>query len=195
MGLSRYLLALAFCLTSSLSAATIHYGAVLTGDAENSPVVTTGTGSVNITIDDVANTIHIQVVFSGLGSIVIGGNLHCCIAPGQTASLTALTPILPGFPTGVTSGGFDATFDLLDPATYNPMLVNVNGGSAEGARLALLTGLAQGRGYFNIRTSVYVAGEIRGNLVETTESTVPEPGTFGLAAAGLLLVAKRFRRV
>jgi hypothetical protein len=95
-------------------------------------------------------------------------------------------PVLPGFPTGVTSGSFlNQTFSLLDPAFYNPTFVTNNGGTVAAAEPIFLAGLLAGNTYFNIHTSTFPGGEIRANLAPT-----PEPGTFllvALAASGLAL--------
>ena len=58
-----------------------------------------------------------------------------------------------------------------------------------GAEAALLTGLDEGRAYFNIHTSEFGSGEIRGFL-----QTVPEPTTVALLGAGLLGLAAFSRR-
>ena len=54
---------------------------------------------------------------------------------------------------------------------------------------AFIGGLRNGRTYFNIHTSTFGGGEIRGFL-----APVPEPATYGLTALGLLGIAGGLRR-
>ena len=55
----------------------------------------------------------------------------------------------------------DHTFDLTLTASYNAPFVTANGGTAAGAEAALLAGIAAGKAYFNIHTTVVPGGEIR----------------------------------
>lgn len=61
-----------------------------------------------------------------------------------------------------------------------------NGGTVESATAALFTGMAEGKAYFNIHTTAFPAGEIRGFLVP---QSVPEPGTALLLALGAAALA------
>ena len=70
---------------------------------------------------------------------------------------------VPGFPLGVTAGTYTRTFDMTDPASYNPAFVTANGGTT-GAEAALLAGLQAGQAYLNIHTTMFPGGEIRGFL-------------------------------
>jgi len=65
----------------------------------------------------------------------------------------------------------------------------VGGGTVAGAEAAFASGLAAGTTYFNIHTSMFPGGEIRGFL-----AVVPEPSTIGLVAAGLVGILMAGRR-
>jgi hypothetical protein len=185
------LLTAALCLAPAAQATILVFAAPLSGANENPPKVSPGIGFATMTVDDVANTININVSFSGLTTPDTAAHIHCCVAPGGNAGVATVMPSFPGFPLGVTSGSIDALFSLLDPTFYNPAFVAANGGTASSAEAALLAGMTGGQTYFNIHTTSNTGGEIRGFLLET-----PEPCTFvlaGLALAGLTL--RRMRAV
>jgi hypothetical protein len=143
-----------------------------------------------VTIDDVANTLEVNVTFSGLLGTTTASHIHCCTADPLTgtAGVATQTPFFVGFPIGVTSGTYDHIFDLTLTSTYNAPFVTANGGTAAGAEAALAAGMADGRAYLNVHTTFRPGGEIRGFLV-------PEPATFGLVglALGSLLLGLRRR--
>jgi hypothetical protein len=66
---------------------------------------------------------------------------------------------------------------------------NLGGGTAAGAEAALLAGLQSGRAYFNVHTTAYPGGEIRGFL-----AAAPEPATLLLLGGGLAGAVVRRRR-
>ena len=53
-------------LATQASAAILIYDASLTGPAESPPNVSPGTGFAEVTINDIADTMRVQVTFSGL---------------------------------------------------------------------------------------------------------------------------------
>jgi hypothetical protein len=172
-------------LMSSLSASAtmIEYGATLTGSAESPPNASPGTGSALVTIDTVAQTMEVSVVFSGLLGGDTASHIHCCTAAAGTgtAGVATITPTFTGFPSGVTSGTYDHIFDLTSASTYNPAFVTAEGGIAN-AETALLAGLASDESYLNVHSTVVPGGEIRGFL-----APVPVPAAIWLFGSALLM--------
>jgi hypothetical protein len=173
--------------------APIMYFANLTGPGESPPNASPGTGFAEVDFDIVAHTMHVQVQFAGLTGTTTASHIHSATAvPGTgTAGVATTTPTFTGFPLGVTSGNYDALFDMTLASSYNPAFITANGGTVASAEVALAAGLAAGEAYLNIHTSTFGGGEIRGFLT----TTVPEPATISLLAVGALAVLFASRRV
>jgi len=162
---SRALLTAALTLALSVpaGAAVLHYNGTLTGPNEAPPNASPAIGTVEVTIDNVANTMRVQASFNGLLGTTTACHIHTptAVALTGTAGVATMTPAFTGFPLGVTNGSMDHTFDLTLTASYNAPFVTANGGTAAGAEAALLAGIAAGKAYFNIHTTVVPGGEIR----------------------------------
>lgn len=164
------------------SAAVQTYKASLTGSAEDPANSSPATGSAVVQIDDVAHTMHLDVVFSGLLGTTSASHIHCCTAAPLTgtAGVATTIPNFPGFPLGVNGGIYNATLDLQADGSYNPAFLSAHGGTPAGAEAALLGGIAMQEAYLNIHTTSFPGGEIRGFL-----SPIPEPGAWAMLCLGI----------
>src|ERR671913_925429 len=192
--MKRILSALALALAlSALSvearADVIVLTATLTGANEVPPTGSPGIGSAVVTVDTVTNLLTVNVAFAGLVSPTTIAHIHCCAGPGGTAIPATTVPSFPGFPVGVTTGTYLQTFDLTLASTYNPAFIAAHGGTVAGAQAAFIAGLQNGQAYFNIHTTQFPGGEIRGQL-----QAVPEPATLLLLSSGVVGVVGVLRK-
>jgi len=188
-------LAVAVFAALPLAAHEVEYRAILTGPSESPPNGSLGMGEAELEIDLDTAMMRVYLDFSGLSGTTTIAHVHCCTAvPGQGTSIPAtITPSFPNFPTGVTSGSYDMTFDLSLASSYNPAFITANGGTVSGALNAFLAGLEGGSAYFNIHTTEFPTGEIRGFLAPVT-APVPEPETYALMLGGLAALGAVARR-
>jgi len=171
---------------------TITFTAMLSGALEVPSNASAGTGSATVVLDTIANTLFVDVVFSGLTGTTTASHIHCCVASpflNANAGVATQVPTFLNLPLGVTSGSFTQLLDLTLASSYNPAFITAEGGTVPDAEAALVLGMEDGESYLNIHTTSYPGGEIRGLLAET-----PEPGSILLLGSGLVgLVCTRLK--
>jgi hypothetical protein len=181
-------------IASAGSATPIVFTATLSGANENPANASLGTGFATVILDQAANTLQVDVTFSGLTGFTTASHIHCCEAtPGANLNVmvATTTPTFAGFPLGVTSGTYHSVLDLTLASSYNPLFITSAFDPAQtiaGAEAALINGLENEETYLNIHTSRIVdnvqfgfpGGEIRGLLV-----SVPEPASIVFLVSGL----------
>jgi CHRD domain/PEP-CTERM motif len=193
--MKRGLLAVAvlLCLSSTGFAIPVTFSTFLGGAGEAPPNNSPGVGFATATIDTTAHTLVVFATFSGLTTPTTASHIHCCTTDPLTgaAGVATQTPSFTGFPLGVTSGTFGPmTFDLTQASSWNPAFIAANGGTPASAEATLAGGLVAGKAYYNIHTTQFGGGEIRGFLV-------PEPTTLvllGLGLAGVVAIGRKRSR-
>src|SRR5687768_18530438 len=183
-------LVIAFLMLSGMAKADqVVLSTTLTGAQEVPPTGSPGIGSALVTIDTVTNLMTVNVAFAGLVGPTTIAHIHCCAGPGGIAIPASTVPSFPGFPTGVTTGTYLQTFDLTLASTYNPAFIAAHGGTVASAQAAFIAGLLNGQAYFNIHTTQFPNGEIRGQL-----QAIPEPATLLLLTSGVVGVVGALRK-
>lgn len=177
----------ATAITAVASAQDFSAKAGLTGDQElPGGVVTNGSGTGTADFDPATNMLSVNMTWTGLNGPTRDAHIHCCLTTNPTVGVAL--GFSATFPLGVTSGNFSQSYDLLDPNVYTAgFRNNFGGGTAAGARDALLAGMRNGTAYFNIHTDPHPGGEIRGHIT-------PEPSSIVLALGGLAAMAWIFRQ-
>jgi hypothetical protein len=113
----------------------LHFEATLSGSQEVPPNGSPATGDSHVILDTVANTIVVDLHFSGLTSTQTAAHIHGPAPPGVNAG------VLVGFPVG----------------TFDDMEFNITD-TIEGHIINSLT-------YVNVHTTKFPGGEIRGQLL------------------------------
>jgi hypothetical protein len=176
--------AAAAILFSATAAGAATYSATFSGAAENPPNASTATGFGSLRT--IGTSIFVNISYSGLGSGLADGHIHCCAAPTGNAGVAIG---FGGLAIGSTSGTITRLIDLTQASAFRPAFITASGGTVDLARARLFSQLDLGRVYFNLHTTGFPGGEIRGNL-----SLVPEPASWAMLVIGFGLVGSTVRR-
>lgn len=158
--------------------------------ANLTPEVAGATGFGTAAFSLSGSMLSISASWSGLSGPTTVAHIHCCTtSPGNVG--VAVTPgTLPGFPVGLTAGSYATTIDLSDESSFTASFVTTfAGGFFPDAQAALVSGFDSGQAYFNIHSTAFPGGEIRGVI-----TAVPEPSRVLLLAAGVVMLAAAYRR-
>ena len=126
---------------SAAYAAPMTFVGNLSGANEVPPTNSPGTGVATVVLDPTAQTIQLNITFSGLTTPDTAAHIHCCAPLGTNVGVATALPALPGFPLGVTQGTYPSpVFSLLDQTFYNPAFITMEGGLPQ-AEAALIAGI------------------------------------------------------
>lgn len=168
----------------TVQAVPVVYTFSLSGSNEAPPNASPATGSGVVIFDTQINRMWIDLTFSGLLGTSVNAHLHAPTAiPGEGTAGVAVN--LLGFPQGVTAGGYSRMFDMQNPLIYSPSFRTSNGGTL-GAELALANAAAAGRAYFNLHTTAFPGGEIRGFLTPARRPVSDSGSAFALLGVSLV---------
>jgi hypothetical protein len=176
----------AVTLTASVAqGAIVQYAATLSGPAESPPNSSPATGSATFDYDTVTNLLTMSVSFSGLVGTTTVAHIHAdtAVAGAGTAGVASG---LTSWTTGLQSGSYTSTVNMLSTATYSSSYLAAHGGTAASAATDLLAAMSNGRAYLNLHSNVYPGGEIRGFIYQ-----VPAPGMLSLVGMCGLLTRRR----
>lgn len=173
------------------SGSGIPLGPGMDGPSEGPTVTSLGTGYGTALYDDALHTLALNVSFSGLTGNTTASHIHAATANPfrQTAGVATTTPTFAGFPLGVASGLFSNTLDLTLSSSWNPSYITAHGGTTAGAETDFVAALFANKAYWNIHSSTFGGGEIRGFM-----ALVPEPTSGALLGLGLACIGLFARR-
>lgn len=177
----------AVMLFAASTANAAFFSATLSGAAERPmPVASPATGFGTVRV--IGDSIRVNVSFTGLTAGLAAGHLHALAGPEGSAGVAIgfpnLTPLL-----GSTSGTYTALIDLTLASSYTMGFVTASGGTAALAKARFLGALDTEEVYFNLHTSAFPGGEIRGNI-----TAVPEPASWAMLVVGFGLAGTALRR-
>jgi len=151
--------------TFGLAHGVIPYKADLNGPS--ALTASPGVGTVLVDFNPHQHSMRVQATFSGLLGTTTASHIHSAtlLAFTGNAGVATTMPSFPGFPLGVTAGTYDHTFDMTLASSYNSAFLTAHGGIMVQAEGDLLQSFADGKAYFNIHTTAFGGGEVRGYLV------------------------------
>ena len=170
---------------SAAQGAIVQYSASLNGPSESPPNQSPATGNATFDFDTDTHLLTISVNFSGLVGTTTVAHIHANTAVSGTGT-AGVASGLTSWITGLQSGSYTSTINMLSSATYGSSYLATNGGTAASAETALLSAMSIGKAYLNLHSTTYPGGEIRGFIYQ-----VPAPGMLSLVGMCGLLTRRR----
>ena len=170
-----------FGFVSSANAAVITWTATLDGSQENPITASPATGLGTVTFDDTTRVLTLSLTWAGLTGPGVQSHIHCCTPPTGNSGIAVDLWLVAN--TQPASGNFTRVVDLDLENPFRAAFVAANGGDPNAAWAALMAAMNVGNAYFNIHTTIYPGGEIRGNL-SPARVQAPEPATLLLLTLG-----------
>jgi hypothetical protein len=161
-------------------------------DGPSEPTASLGTGYGTLVYDDVAHTMALNASFQGLSGTTTASHIHAATSTpfASTAGVATQTPSFALFPLGVTSGSYSDTYNMTAASTWNPSYTAAQSpATPAGAEAAFVAALFANKAYWNIHSSTFGGGEIRGFM-----RLVPEPASGALVTLGCVGLAGLARR-
>jgi hypothetical protein len=172
---------------SAVQGEIVQYAATLTGPAESPPNSSPATGSTTFDYDTITHSLTMSINFSGLLGTTTAAHIHADTAVAGTGG-AGVAYGLTSWTTGLQSGSYTSTVNMLSSATYGSSYLAANGGTAASAETALLSAMSIGKAYLNLHSTTYPGGEIRGFI-----NQVPAPGMLALIGMCGVLTGRRRR--
>jgi len=163
----------------------IQYAATLNGPSESPPNASPATGFATFDFDTITHSLSMSVSFSNLLGTTTVAHIHADTAVAGTGT-AGVASGLTSWTTGLNSGTYTNTINMLSSATYGSAYLAAHGGTAASAETDLLAAMTIGRAYLNIHSTTYPGGEIRGFIYQ-----VPAPGMLPLLAVCGLVARRR----
>ena len=172
---------------SAAQGAIVQYSASLNGPSESPPNQSPGIGSATFDFDTITHSLTMSINFSGLVGTTTVAHIHADTAVAGTGT-AGVASGLTSWTTGLQSGSYNNTINLLSTASYGSSYLAAHGGTAASAETDLLAAMSNGRAYLNLHSTTYPGGEIRGFIYQ-----VPAPGMLALIGMCGVLSGRRRR--
>jgi len=172
---------------SAAQGAIVQYAASLNGPSESPPNQSPATGSALFEFDTITHILSMSITFQNLVGTTTVAHIHADTAVSGTGT-AGVAHGLTGWTTGLQSGSYNNTINLLSTTSYSSGYLTAHGGTAASAETDLLAAMSNGRAYLNLHTTTYPGGEIRGFIYQ-----VPAPGMLALIGMCGVLTGRRRR--